>query len=217
MIQCTYVKNMDQLKEIINTGIPSIYLGAKTSTVLPFDREDAINRTGIKNLVVLSQMPSKMEVLKEETDFSLVRVQGGVSWKDLREFCQSKGLLSLTSPTEENALVLSGLATSATGERCFGHGTLRDQVESLKFLDYSGKEQTLTKSKPIDKWFNKTELDLLRCYQNEFNHSYKNFKNGPFPRLESEIDLMVGTEGQLGVITEAVIKVLPNREKNLYF
>ena len=65
--------------------------------------------------------------------------------------------------------------------------------------------------------FKKDELDLLRRYQDEFNHSYKSFKNGPFPRLESEIDLMVGTEGQLGVITEAIIKVLPSREKNLYF
>ncbi|MGB0455164.1 MAG: FAD-binding oxidoreductase, partial [Bacteriovoracaceae bacterium] len=38
------------------------------------------------------------------------------------------------------------------------------------------------------------------------------FKNAPFPRLEKQTDLMIGTEGQLGVIVEAEIKTSKNPE-----
>ena len=41
---------------------------------------------------------------------------------------------------------------------------------------------------------------------------YLQMKNGPIPRLEVETDLMIGTEGQLGVIQEAVFNTILLKE-----
>ena len=51
-------------------------------------------------------------------------------------------------------------------------------------------------------------LKAQEKYQQEFA-AYKDFKNAPFPRFESETDLMIGTEGQLGVISEIEIETAP--------
>ena len=49
----------------------------------------------------------------------------------------------ITSSTEELANVLAGVATSCTGERCFGHGTLRQQIIALKMMNHCGQLQEL--------------------------------------------------------------------------
>jgi hypothetical protein len=45
----------------------------------------------------------------------------------------------------------------------------------------------------------------LKRYAADFQ-AYEAYKNAPYPRFEVETDLMIGTEGQLGVITEMVIE-----------
>jgi glycolate oxidase len=107
----------------------------------------------------------------------------------------------MTSPTEEVAGVLAGIATSATGERSFGYKNLRSQIVSIDFLNYKGDSSTLSAYRPL-------ELPIdLKDYQNDFG-PFLNFKNAPFPRLEFETDLMTGTEGQLGVIVSAKLKTI---------
>ena len=117
----------------------------------------------------------------------------------------------MTSPTEELACVLAGVATSCTGERCFGHGTLRNQIVSLEMIDQGGEVRRLTADRPLSD----TPLfqggrgrELLRNYQQAYAE-YKSFKNAPFPRLERETDLMIGFEGQLGIVVEVELHTLP--------
>ena len=38
------------------------------------------------------------------------------------------------------------------------------------------------------------------------------FKNAPFPRLEKETDLMVGMEGQLGVVPKLILIQLETKQ-----
>lgn len=161
----------------------------------------------------LSQMPASIEL----NDNGDMKIAGAVSWKDARDFCWSKGREVMTSPTEELALVLSGLATSCTGERCFGLGTLRDQVVSLKYMGADQKVHELHADRPLkNSPLFKNQLDLLTRYQASFER-YRPFKNAPFPRLEMESDLMIGFEGQLGVITEAVLKTRKSKDLTYIF
>lgn len=185
-------KDLSTLKKIILEGAPILFSGSKTSTVIPFDRL-LEGVSGIARIVDLSLMPTRLSLDEEGT----VEVQGAISWQELRQFLHQKGREIGCWPTDQSALVLSGLATSATGERCFSRGTVRDQVLEINYLDYQANEKTLLSTSSLDMGF--------KSYQEAYQ-VYAGFKNAPFPRFEVESDLMIGTEGQLGVITSAKLK-----------
>lgn len=187
-----YIKSLNSLISELQKPGPIAVVGGKTSTVLPYQD---LNLFGSQTRVInLSQMPKGLSIA-ENGDLTVL---GPVDWREARQFCEENGREILTAPTEDTAHILSGLATSATGERCFGFGTLRDQVKSLKFLNYQGEIISLNSKKKF------TSNELIKKYQKDYL-KYKNFKNGPFPRFKKETDLMIGTEGQLGVIIEATI------------
>jgi len=191
-------RKIEDLQEHIRRSVPSFYFSSQTSTVIPYDRiEKVIEECGIDefSLVNLSELPSSMHLDED----GRLHIRGPICWKEAKAFCQSKGRDIKTSPTEELASILAGFATSATGERCFGFGTLRDQVKSLEYINFKGEVIELNSDRllPIG--------EELLSYQKSYE-TFKSFKNAPFPRLKNETDLLIGTEGQLGVITSAVLE-----------
>ncbi len=195
-------KSLAELSAHIKTHAPTFYSSSRTSTVIAYEKLEADDAEYLKAMgeqttwVDLSNMPGSIEV-----DGELVTVSGHVSWSELRATLNSKGLDIMTSPTESLASVLAGLATSATGERSFGYGTLRDQVVSAQYLDYQGELKVLSSERAFPKTAGLAE------YQAQYA-PYEKFKNAPFPRATLETDLMIGTEGQLGVLTRATLKTI---------
>ena len=189
----------------IASGVPTLYHSSQTSTVIPFEKLEA--QLG-KDTVLgnLSTLKGQMKMLSNGDLF----VEGFVTWKEAKEFCLSHKREIMTSPTEELAGVLSGIATSCTGERSFGFKNLRSQVVALTYLDHTGKEKKLHSDRRIDPSMN------LKDYQRDFSH-YDQYKNAPYPRLEFETDLMTGTEGQLGIIKDAVLKTIEHVEETYLF
>lgn len=200
-----YFYNKEDIIAHIKKGEPTLYLSSQTSTVLPFAnlRHELREHTLLGNL---STMPGSLHL----TGDSLLEVSGFVSWKEARAFCRSRGRDIMTAPTDELAGVLAGIATSCTGERSFQFGNLRSQIVELQYLNDNGVEKKLSASTNL-----KLGIDLS-SYQAAFA-PYRHFKNGPFPRMEMETDLMAGTEGQLGVITSAVLKTIPYEEEAYFF
>lgn len=199
-----------EISEHLRSGGPTFYHTSRTSTVIPYEvLEEALD--AVDKDVVLGDLSVVKPELSLSDDGKLI-VRGAVTWKDAKEFCLSKGREIGTSPTEELAGVLSGLATSCTGERAFGFGTLRNQVVECKYLDHNGDEKTLQRDKKLcDHEFFAQDKTLLNAYEKSFK-AYEIYKNAPFPRMEVETDLMIGTEGQLGVITEATIETTAKAE-----
>ncbi len=189
---------------------PSFYYSSKTSTVIPYDKLDSLlpwKGEGDFALCDLSKLPAHME-LKENGNLVL---KGGVSWEEAKKFLKSKGRNLKTSPTEQLALITAGIATSCTGERCFAFGNMRSQVKRLKYLNYNGETKELNRD---DNFISPSSH--LKPYQSDFNH-YREFKNAPYPRFEKAIDLMIGTEGQLGIVTEVEIETSENFGVNYVF
>ena len=125
----------------------------------------------------------------------------------------------MVSPTEELACMLAGIATSASGERSFGFGSLREHVTEIEYLNFEGKEQTLySKNLLINHPLFQSEegKKILEAYQDSYK-KYDGFKNAPFPRLEKETDLMVGMEGQLGVVTRAHFETIKDETTRFLF
>jgi glycolate oxidase len=193
----------DDLVRHLKTHQPSFYFSSKTSTVVPYDKLDSLlpwKGEGDFALVDLSKLPASMEL----KDNGNLVVKGGVSWEEAKKFLKSKGRNLKTSPTEQLALITAGVATSCTGERCFAFGNMRSQVKRLKYLDYNGETKELTRDDNLS-----SSSTFLKPYQQDFNF-YRDFKNAPYPRFEKAIDLMIGTEGQLGIVTEVEIETVEN-------
>ncbi len=186
-------KNLDELKKHIQSHEPTFYFSSQTSTVIPYDKLEEIYKDQDFFLGNLSQLPSSMEL----SDDGILKIEGPVNWQDAKAYLRSKGHNLMTAPTENLALISSGAATSATGERCFHFGTLRSQITEIKYLNHEGVEITLA----ADQNFGQIDADYNKEYA-----KYSEFKNAPFPRFEKATDLLIGTEGQLGVITELSIK-----------
>tara|TARA_R110000868_G_scaffold117600_4_gene312241 strand:+ start:138 stop:1463 length:1326 start_codon:yes stop_codon:yes gene_type:complete len=193
------LKTTEQIKAHIRTAGASLYTGARTSTVIPFEKMETLGDLDL-TIVDCSGLPQSMQI-----EGDLLHIKGPVSWKDAKSFARSKGVEVMTSPTEELAAIPAGVATSCTGERCFGHGTLRSQVHKLRYLNSEGNEVELSSSTKLEL---PQASDKLKEYQSAYTH-YESFKNAPFPRFMSETDLLTGTEGQLGFITEVWLKTTP--------
>ena len=204
------IKSINELKELITSHRPAFYFSSQTSTVIPYDKLEVIYKNDDFTMVDLSQLPATQELTADNN----LLIKGPVSWKDAKDFLRSKNRYIMTSPTEELALITAGAATSATGERCFHFGSLRTQINKIKYIDYSGIEQELSSDKPFKSAG--VPESVLSAYQEEFK-PYQEFKNAPFPRLESETDLMIGSEGQLGVITEIEIKTTKDPSLQHFF
>lgn len=184
-----------QLKDFLKSEIPFLIVGSKTATTIGFE-------TWRPELTRLSLANMPKEIIYDK-DSKEVQLKGPITWEEAKiELARYHRNLAC-APTEKSAQVLAGLATSCSGEDCFLHGHLRDQIIEIKFLDYLGNEQIL---------FNNNNekiqlIDGIEEYAKTFE-PYINFKNAPFPRLEFDTDLMIGTEGQLGIILEAKFKTI---------
>jgi FAD/FMN-containing dehydrogenase len=209
VIKHIYPKDLQELKKWTQTGRAGIFVGSKTSTVIAFDQL-ALN--GDCDLIDLSNIAPQMSMAGDD-----VVVGPNVSWKYFREWLALRDRSPMTYPTEELASVLAGAATSATGERCFGLGTLREQVVSITYLDHQGREQHLDANRQLaDHASMRGQAQLLKEYQKAWL-PYQHFKNAPFPRLQQETDLFIGTEGQLGVIVSMQLKTIANDMTHHYF
>ncbi len=191
--------SQDDLQSHLKAHHPSFYFSSKTSTVIPYDKIESLlswERSEDFYLCDLSKLPPHLEL---KANGNLV-LSGAVSWEEAKVFLRAKGRTLKTSPTEQLALITAGIATSCTGERCFAFGNLRSQVVRLRYLDHQGEERELRREDAFE-----SSSPALKAYQEDFKF-YEKFKNAPYPRFDRAIDLMIGTEGQLGLVTEVEIE-----------
>ena len=189
-----HVSTEQQLAGKISSKIPAIYLSSQTSTVLPLERY-----TNIEQVISLVNLPKTLRVDYEN---SRLEVHGPVTWKEVEAELAGGGCILPSAPTSKSATVLAGLATSCTGESSFHYGTLRESIEWVEFLDYRGTKQRF--------YSNSTKvLESLNGFLSYFESqkTFATFKNGPFPKFVKDSDLLIGTEGQLGVLTGACFKI----------
>jgi glycolate oxidase len=195
--------SQEELIRHLQAHHPSFYFSSRTSTVIPYDKLEALlpwQGPGDFYLCDISKLPAAMELAPNGN----LILRGSVSWEEAKKFLTSKGRNLKTSPTEQLALITAGIATSCTGERCFAFGNMRTQVTRLKYLDYNGVERELRREEEF-----KSSSAHLAPYRQDFSF-YRSFKNAPYPRFEQAIDLMIGTEGQLGIVTEVEIETAEN-------
>jgi D-lactate dehydrogenase (cytochrome) len=158
------------------------------------------------------------EIVKEERG-GRATAEAGVVLADLRRAVEVKGLLYPPDPTEWSCYLGGTIATNASGARTFKYGATRNYVRRLKVALATGDVIDLTRGDiradaegylniPLASGRNiDARLPSYRMPQTR-KHAAGYFVE---PGMDL-VDLFVGSEGTLGVVTEAELKLLSKPE-----
>jgi D-lactate dehydrogenase (cytochrome) len=145
--------------------------------------------------------------------------EAGVVLADLRCAVESQGLLYPPDPTEWSCYLGGTVATNASGARTFKYGATRAYVRRLQVVLATGDVLDLAREEIRADSDGRLCIPLARGRSIEARlPSYRmpqtrKHAAGYFvePRMDA-VDLFVGSEGTLGVVTEVEVRLLPKPE-----
>lgn len=123
----------------------------------------------------------------------------GVLLRDLHAAAQASGQFYPPDPTETGAAIGGNIATNASGSRSFQYGATRRWVQSLRVALPEGTLREFARGEAID--FDPGAVPLPDVTKNTAGYLLQ-------PGMDW-VDLFCGSEGTLGVITEARLGLLP--------
>lgn len=122
-------------------------------------------------------------VLELDEDNLTITVEPGVLLMELSAYVEERGLFYPPDPGEKSATIGGNISTNAGGMRAVKYGVTRDYVRGLEVVLPDGKVVEFGG----------------KVVKNSTGYAMK--------------DLMVGSEGTLGIITKAILKILPLPKK----
>lgn len=134
---------------------------------------------------VVLDMSGMNKILKLDEDTLTITVEPGVILKDLIKYVEDRGYLYAPDPAEKGASIGGNVSTNAGGMRAVKYGVTRNYVLGLDLVKVDG-----------------TKISL----------GSKTYKYSSGLNLQQ---LVVGSEGTLGVITKITLKLLPLPEFTL--
>lgn len=127
------------------------------------------------------------------------RAGAGVLLKDLQAAAKSRRQFYAPDPTENSASVGGTIATNASGSRSFRYGDTRRHVLGLTIVQADGSLRHLTRGMPPG--FVIPPIRVPATTKHTAGYYLR-------PEMD-ELDVFVGSEGTLGVIVEARLRLLP--------
>jgi len=160
------------------------------------------------------------KILSIDTEILTVKVEAGVILSDLQNILSEKELLYPPDPTEKNCFIGATIATNASGARTFKYGPTRDYVFGLKIVLPDGEILNLQRGRNIAKGsILKIISDSGKIYSLNIPEikipSVKNAAGYFCHQNMDAIDIFIGSEGTLGIILEAELRLVPLDKKLL--
>ena len=195
------------LRDATNTKTPVTISGAGTGTVA--------GRVPFGGIVIASDKLNHIGEVVRVDGGGRITAEAGVRLIDLQRAVESQGLIYPPDPTERTCFIGGNVATNASGSRTFKYGPTRTYVESLTIALATGDVINLKRGQIHANGRRITiPLSSGRAIEAELP-SYqmpqvRKHASGYFvaPGMDA-IDLFIGSEGTLGVIVEAELKLLP--------
>jgi D-lactate dehydrogenase (cytochrome) len=210
-----FPENVEDVAEILRAAstskTPVTVSGAGTGTVggrIPF--------SGI--VLATDKLSQIKSVVHKETGGRAV-AEAGVRLADLQRFVESEDLFYPPDPTERSCFLGGTVATNASGARTFKYGPTRDYIERLRIVLASGDVINLRRSEHRADPGGRLKLPLpsggfveaqLPNYRMPRTRKHA---SGYFVAPQMDVlDLFIGSEGTLGVITGIEVRLLPKPE-----
>ena len=201
-------ENVEELKDIVK-GLNN----SKTEITISGNRTGLTGASMPRGGVVIStEKFNRIIEINVEEKFAIV--EPGVLLSELQNSVKTKGLLYPPDPTEKNCFIGGNIATNASGARTFKYGPTRNYVEELNVVLADGDSIHLVRGKNIAKDFS---LTLTTDSGKNINLHIPQIKmpetknaSGYFCKKDIDaIDLFIGSEGTLGIITKIKLKLIP--------
>jgi D-lactate dehydrogenase (cytochrome) len=197
------------LREANANGMPVTVSGARTGTVggaVPFG-----------GIVVSLERLNKIKSIDKESLTAVV--EPGVILADFQRSVEAEGLFYPPDPTEWSCQVGGTVATNASGARSFKYGATREFVVGLTVVLPDGdvvrlnRGESLSNGSGVVALVTETGRKLTAAVPTYRRPAVRKNVSGYYnaERLDA-IDLFIGSEGTLGVITEVKLKLLTKPE-----
>lgn len=227
---------VDTLNKRFGDGPLDVILFSKASTVDDIaqkvrETKDTILPVGAQSAVTGGAAPDKQEVFdmsrrrdilewNVEGDNKTVAVQTGITAYELRTALAEKGLEYPPLPTFDGATIGGNIGTNAAGRASFKYGSTRRWIEGLTVVLANGDILEIERGQHTSKdgkfeWVNsegnKQEIPIPTYKRPDVpktSAGYYSESNGEMDL----VDLFIGAEGTLGIVTEAKLRVMEKPE-----
>ncbi|KAF0153040.1 MAG: D-lactate dehydrogenase [Ignavibacteria bacterium] len=152
-------------------------------------------------------------ILELNTAEKFVRAEPAVILKDLQDYVEEHKLFYPPDPTERNCFIGATAATNSSGARTFKYGSTRNYVLAIRVVLANGETVFLEREKQkVENYTAKITTEqgnVISIQVPQFVMPNTKNASGYFCKSEMDaIDLFIGSEGTLGIITELKLKLL---------
>lgn len=188
---------------------------AATTALLPIGAQSSLTGGGTPMGEVLLSTARMNRI--ESIGSDIVRVQAGVTVSALDEALARAGRYYPPAPTFTGAFVGGTVATNAAGAATFKYGTTRDWVQALTIVLPEGDVLDVRRGETRAHAAGYFELQLAARAAYVPIPRYRmpdvpKLSAGYFAEPEMDlIDLFIGSEGTLGIITDVTLRVVSER------
>lgn len=176
-------------------------------------------RVPFGGVVLTTERLNRIRGVIRAQDSGNATAEAGVHLIDLQRAVEANGLFYPPDPTERTCFLGGTIATNASGSRTFKYGPTRNYIERLKIALPTGDLIDLRRGQQYAGTDGRISIPLpsggsikakLPTYQMP---RVRKHASGYFiaPGMDL-VDLFIGSEGTLGVVIEAEVKLLPKPE-----
>lgn len=123
----------------------------------------------------------------------------GALLREVQAGAAASGQFYAPDPTENTSSIGGNIATNASGSRSFRYGATREHVLALRVALLDGRVMDVRRGQPVD--FEVPALPLPHTTKHSAGYRLT-------PNMDY-VDLFIGNEGTLGVVTQAELQLLP--------
>ncbi|TVP58746.1 MAG: FAD-binding oxidoreductase [Gemmatimonadales bacterium] len=201
----------DDLRRIVRTarseGIPIVPRGAGTG----------MPGGNLGPGIVLSLAESFQQISPVDPEARTIRAGAGVSGARVDEVARAHGLTLPPLPSSARWCSVGGMvANNAAGARSFGHGAMHRWVRGVEGVDAFAEPFALGRGRPKPSTFEALDRRLRPAPpETTWPQVRKNSSGYALDRYRASGDpaqLLIGSEGTLGIMTEAELRLHPTPE-----